>query len=141
MKRFWNNRLYRGNESERGSASIAFVMIVLTLVVVIGLVVDGAGKIQANERAGQVAASAARAATNSVSGETVLSGALALNRDAAQAAALAYVDAAGMTGTVTFDGEIVNVAVATEYATKFVSLIGITSLPGGGQASAQLITE
>jgi Flp pilus assembly protein TadG len=126
---------------DRGSASISFLLVTVTLIVVIGLVVDGAGKIQANERADQTAASAARAATNSIGGDTVRVGALTLDPVKAVAAGEAYLAAAGMAGTVSVTGEIVTVAVTTTYPTRFLSLIGITQLPGSGDASARLITQ
>lgn len=128
-------------QGERGSAASAMLVIVPTLIVVIGLVVDGAGKIQANERADQVAASAARAATNAISGDTVMIGSLSLNATKAQQTAQDYIAAAGMTGTVTVAGQVVSVEVKTTYTTRFISLIGIGTLPGTGEASAQLITQ
>jgi Flp pilus assembly protein TadG len=126
---------------ERGSASISFLLVSVTLIVVIGLVVDGAGKIQANERADLVAASAARTATNSIGGDTVRVGALSLDPVKAVAAGEAYLAAAGMAGTVSVTGEVVTVTATTSYSTRFLSLIGIVELPGTGSASARLITE
>jgi hypothetical protein len=126
---------------DRGSASISFLLVSVTLIVVIGLVVDGAGKTQANERAGFVAASAARTATNSIGGDTVRVGALTLDSVKAVATGEAYVAAAGMAGTVSVAGEVVSVTVTTSYSTRFLSLIGITQLPGSGEASARLITQ
>jgi Flp pilus assembly protein TadG len=126
---------------ERGSASISFLLVSVTLIVVVGLVVDGAGKIQANERADLVAASAARTATNSIGGDTVRVGALTLDPVKAVAAGEAYLAAAGMAGTVSVTGEVVTVTATTSYSTRFLSLIGIVELPGTGEASARLITE
>jgi len=126
---------------DTGSASVAFVLIVVTLVVVIGLVVDSAGKYQMAEQAQQVASSAARAATNSISGDTVRVGELTMDPEKAVQAGQAYIAAAGMEGTVTVNGQVVTVEVTTTYSTRFLSLIGITSLPASGQAAAQLITN
>lgn len=140
MKRF--RQLHRDLLSDdTGSASVAFVLIVVTLVVVIGLVVDSAGKYQMAEQAQQVASSAARAATNSISGDTVRVGELTMDPEQAVQAAQAYITAAGMEGTVTVSGQVVTVEVTTTYSTRFLSLIGITSLPASGQAAAQLITN
>jgi len=126
---------------DRGSASVSFLLVSVTLIVVIGLVVDGAGKIQANERADLVAASAARTATNSIGGDTVRVGSLTLDAAKATTAGEAYLAAAGMPGTVTVNGEVVTVTVSTTYSTRFLSLIGIVELPGAGEASARLITQ
>lgn len=131
----------RLTDDETGSASVAFVLIVVTLVVVIGLVVDSAGKYQASEQAQQIAASAARVGTNSISGDTVRIGELTLDARKATAAAQAYIAAAGMQGTVTVTGQVVSVEVTTTYTTRFLSLIGIASLPADGAASAQLINN
>jgi Flp pilus assembly protein TadG len=126
---------------ERGSASISFLLVSVSLIVVIGLVVDGAGKIQANERADLVAASAARAATNAIGGDTVRVGALSLDPVKAVAKGEEYIAATGMAGSVSVTGEVVTVTVSTTYTTRFLSLIGVVELPGTGEASARLITE
>jgi hypothetical protein len=128
-------------QGDRGSASISFLLVSVTLIVVIGLVVDGAGKIQANDRADLVAASAARTATNAIGGDTVRVGALSLDPVKAVAEGEAYLAAAGMAGSVSVTGEVVTVTVTTTYTTRFLSLIGIVELPGSGEASARLITE
>jgi Flp pilus assembly protein TadG len=140
VETFFRRRL-AALRGDRGSASISFLLVSVTLIVVIGLVVDGAGKIQANERADFVAASAARTATSAIGGDTVRVGALTLDPVKAVAAGEAYVAAAGMAGTVSVTGDVVSVTVTTTYSTRFLSLIGITQLPGSGEASARLITQ
>lgn len=135
--------LKRLHDDEQGSGTLSsmFIAIVLSLVVIIGLVVDGAGKYQTAAQAQQIAASAARAATNAISGDTVIVGALSLDAEKASQAATAYINAAGMTGTVTVAGTVVTVEVSTSYTTRFLSLIGVTSLPASAEASAELITQ
>lgn len=128
-----------GDRRERGSAQVFLVLTVVALVLVVGLVVDGAGKVSAATEAQSVAASAARAATNAVSGETLQGGALGIDAGRAEAAALDYVAAAGMTGTASVSGATITVTTESAYATRFVSLIGITSLTVDGRASASLI--
>lgn len=128
-------------DDETGSLSAYLLVIVVVLTVLIGVVVDGSGKYDADARAQQVANSAARAAVNSISGDTVLVGSLGLNAAQAQATAENYVAAAGMTGSVSVAGQVVTVNVQTSYKTKFLSLIGVNQLPGKAEASAQLITQ
>ena len=89
---------------ERGSITPMFVVFVPALVLVIGLVVDGAGKIQANEHAQSIASGASRAAANAVASEVIVNGGLSLDNHRAQIAARDYIEAAGMTGTVTVTG-------------------------------------
>lgn len=126
---------------DTGAAAVAFVMIVVSLIVVIGLVVDSSGKYQLAEQAQEVANSAARSATNAISGETVATGSLELDTQMATQAAQSYLDASGMTGSVEVQGTVVSVTTHTTYSTKFLDIIGITSLPANGSASAELITQ
>ncbi|GGA55320.1 hypothetical protein GCM10011490_01490 [Pseudoclavibacter endophyticus] len=131
----------RGRDrSERGSAQAFLVLTVVTLIVVIGLVVDGAGKVQAATAAQQVAASAARAATNAISGDTVDGASLAVDPHLAEHAALEYLAAAGMTGVAVATGSTITVTTETTYETRFVSIIGIGVLTVTGEAEASLIT-
>ena len=46
-----------------------------------------------------------------------------------------------MTGTVTVNGDQIIATVHTDYATNFISAIGITTLPAEATATAQLITQ
>ncbi|PPF32662.1 pilus assembly protein TadG-related protein [Pseudoclavibacter sp. AY1H1] len=126
-------------ENERGSTALFLVLTVVSLVLIIGLVVDGGGKVQAATNAQQTAASAARAAANSISGTTMVGQTLSVDSYKAQEAASGYIAASGMEGTVAVDGFTVTVTTSTTYATRFLSLIGITHLPVDGQATAQLI--
>ena len=126
---------------ERGSLSAYVLVTVVILIVVTGLVVDSAGKYQEDAHAQQIASNAARAAVNSISGNTVYVGSLDLNAAQAEGVARTYLAAAGVDGTVTVAGQIVSVDVKTTYRTKFLSLIGANTLPGKGSASAALITQ
>lgn len=126
---------------ERGSLSAYVLVTVVILIVVTGLVVDSAGKYQEDAHAQQIASNAARAAVNSISGNTVYVGSLDLNAAQAEGVARNYLAAAGVDGTVTVAGQIVSVDVKTTYRTKFLSLIGANTLPGKGSASAALITQ
>lgn len=126
---------------ERGSITPMFVVFVPALILVIGLVVDGAGKIQANEHAQSIASGASRAAANALASQVVVNGGLGLDTTRARNAALDYIDTAGMNGTVTVTGNEIQVTVGTSYATKFISIVGITSLPAEATATATLITQ
>ena len=128
-------------DDERGSITPFFVVLVPALVLIIGLVVDGAGKIQANENAQAIASGASRVAANAVAAQVVANGGLSLDNNRAQIAASDYIEASGMTGTVSVVGNRISVSVETSYATKFVSIIGITTLPAEASATAEIITQ
>lgn len=128
-------------DDERGSVSVIFLACVVVLVVVVGLVVDSSGKYQSSQSAQMTASSAARAGTNALAGQAVVDGTLALNSSAAQAAAQNYLTAAGVTGNVTVVGDTITVSVEDTYTTRFLSLIGVNSLPVGATSSAQIITQ
>lgn len=133
--------LHKLYDDERGSITPFFVVLVPALVLIIGLVVDGAGKIQANENAQAIASGASRAAANAVAAQVVANGGISLDNNRAQIAATDYIEASGMTGTVSVVGDRISVSVETSYATKFVSIIGITTLPAEASATAEIITQ
>lgn len=124
---------------ERGAVQVFIIFTVVVLVVVVGLVVDGAGKVSAANNAQHVAASAARAATNAIGAETIAGRALEVDELLAEQVALDYIATAGMTGTATAEGSTITVTTQYVYATRFVSLIGIQSLIVNGEAEASLI--
>lgn len=105
-----------------------------------GLVVDGAGRVQAANDAQHTAASAARAATNQIHGNVINGGRPELNETSARTAAEHYLNAAGMTGTATIHAGEITVTATNTYETKFLSLIGIQTLTTDGHATARLIT-
>lgn len=126
-------------QPERGSVQLFLILTVVTLVVVVGLVVDGGGKVQLATDAQHVASSAARAATNAISAETVAGHALSIDALLATQVAEDYIENAGMTGTVSVDGATITVTTEAVYGTRFVSLIGIRALSVTGTATASLI--
>lgn len=128
-------------DDERGSITPFFVVMVPSLILTVGLVVDGGGKIQANENAQAVASGASRAAANAVASQVVTNGGISIDNNRARTAASDYIAAAGMTGTVTLAGDRITVSVETSYVTKFVSIIGVNTLPAEATATAQIITQ
>lgn len=128
-------------DDERGSITPFFVVFVPALLLIVGLVVDGAGKIQANENAQAIASGASRAAANAVAAQVVSNGGISLDNTRARTAATDYIEASGMTGTVNVAGNRITVSVETSYSTKFVSIIGIATLPAEATATAEIITQ
>lgn len=133
--------IHQLRHDEEGSLAPLIPVCALALIIIIGLVTDGAGKIQTHENARQVAAAAARAATNALANNTVDSGHLALNPQEAISLADDYIQAAGMTGQAYVTDDTITVTTHETYQTKFVNLIGITSLDVTAQAAAKTITE
>lgn len=131
--------IQRLRADERGNITLPLLILVTAFLLMVGIVVDGSGKIQAGDRAGQVAQSAARAAANSLTGDIVATGTVRLDATRAQNVAQDYVAAAGLTGSTTVAGDTVTVTVTETYPTIFLGIIGIDSLTGTGSASARLI--
>ncbi|TVZ84786.1 putative Flp pilus-assembly TadE/G-like protein [Streptomyces sp. BK340] len=115
---------------------------VVALIGIIGLTVDGGSKMRATEHADYIAGEAARAGGQAVDPAGAISGKkIAVDPQAAQAAAQAYLRAAGATGTVSIsdDGKTLTVTVTGSYDTKFLSAVGIGSLSVTGHGQATLL--
>lgn len=131
----------RFHNDERGSITPALVVLVPAMVLVIGLVVDGGGKVQENNRAQAIASGASRAAANSLGSQVISNGTLTLNTFGARRTAEDYIAAAGMSGNVDVVGDRIIVTVKTDYETKIVSVLGFATIPVQATATAQIITQ
>ncbi len=135
---------------DTGSLTLFAAVMVLALLVVAGLVVDGAATLTATRRANHLAEQAARAGARAADTTALHTGAVRLDPTPARAAALAYLHAASpATGTtagtapyditVTVGPDAVTVALRTTTATAFLGLLGIHTLPVTGQGRASLL--
>ncbi len=129
----------------RDEGRIALLVLVLAVAVLamIGLSVDGGGKLRAIERADNIASEAARAAGQAILvPQAIQGGDKVVDPAAAVTAAQNYLAAAGVTGTVAVatDRKHVTVTVTIVYTTQFLGVIGITELPTTRQATALLVT-
>jgi Flp pilus assembly protein TadG len=130
----------RPEDNERGEASLFVVGSAVALILAIGFVIDGGGKLAAVDQAQYAAEQAARAATQNVSGAALRSGTTpTVDASEALAAAQSSLAASGVTGTVTIAGGTVVVDASTTYQTKFIWAIGRPSLSAEGHASAELV--
>ena len=114
----------------------------VAVLAMIGLSVDGGGKVRALERADNVAAEAARAAGQAIyAPQAIEGGAKVVDPGAAVAAADAYLSDAGVNGTVSVadDRQHVTVTVTIIYHTVFLGAIGINTLTATRSATAVLI--
>lgn len=132
-------RMLRRRRRERGSAALVITALLLPLLLSIGLVWDGAQKMSAGRAADTAAQEAARAAGQQLDAAAI-TGAGGADADPAAAvtAAQAYLAVAGVTGTVSVNGDTITVT-TTKYWTPQI-------LPGGtatltGQASIRIATS
>ncbi|MBA8793593.1 Flp pilus assembly protein TadG [Friedmanniella endophytica] len=112
------------------------MVIMVALILTAGLVIDGGQQVDAASRAQSIAAAAARAGS-----EAQATDALAGSNDTgrALAAAQAYLDGSGVPGTVGFDGDRLRVTTEITVPTLMLSVIGIDSVRGRGEAEAELV--
>ena len=122
---------------DKGVATIYFIIMTVAFLAIVGLVVDGAGKVQANQQAYSTAASAARAAANAVSGQAIIDGTTAIDSSRAVNAANSYLSAAGVPGSVAVNGDRITVTVNTDYSATFLPM----PFPVQATATAELITQ
>lgn len=129
-------------EGDDGSIAVYTAIVTIVLLGIIGLVLDGGGKLCATERADALAAEAARAAGQAIDPAAAITGrAIRVDPQVAAAAALAYLHQAGAAGQVSIspDRTRLQVSVHGVYETKFLPVVGITSMPVTGQGTATLL--
>lgn len=134
--------LRRARWDDRGGVAVFVAVCVIALLGIIGVAVDGGGKMRAVERADYIAGEAARAGGQAIDPAEAISGnAIVVDPQDAQAAAQAYLRSVGATGTVSVsgDGKTLTVTVNGSYDTKFLSAVGIGSLSVTGQGKATLL--
>ncbi|MCF4120406.1 pilus assembly protein TadG-related protein [Antribacter sp. KLBMP9083] len=131
----------RRARDDRGEVSILAAGLVPALIIAIGLVVDGGGKLQAEDEAEYVAEQAARAAAQQVGIAALQRGdAPVIDPVAAVTAAQQTLDAAGVVGAVdAVNGATVRVSTEVTYRTKFLPLIGIHELTATATAEARAV--
>ncbi|MFD9418181.1 hypothetical protein ACFWC9_26195 [Streptomyces goshikiensis] len=138
VQALWRSRL----REDRGGIAVYTAIVTIALLGIIGLALDGAGKLRATERADAVAMEAARAAGQAIDpAQAVTGNGLRADSEAAAAAARAYLARASTQGSVSLsaDGTQLTVTVSDTYATKFLSVAGISSMGVSGHGSARLL--
>lgn len=136
-------RLRQGLVRDEGRVSVYLAIALLALVTIIGLTVDGSGRLRQLQRANNIAAEAARAGGQALdAGQAIAGGPKILDPALAVAAAQAYLASAGVTGTVQVAADRVHlsVTVTITYNTVMLNLIGIDQATVTGHATAQLLT-
>ncbi|MFE3998023.1 pilus assembly protein TadG-related protein [Nocardioides sp. YIM B13467] len=126
--------------NERGSATIWMVTAALAMSVLIGLAVDLGGQAHVQQRTHDLAAQAARTGAEEVLAAPAIEGRYAhIDTAAAGRAARSYLAQSGATGTVRVRGDRIHVEATDTYRTRFLSIIGITTVRVRGDAEAELI--
>ncbi|RPF19496.1 pilus assembly protein TadG-related protein [Myceligenerans xiligouense] len=130
-----------GDDAQRGEVNILVAGLVPALIIAIGLVVDGGGRLQAADHAQYAAEQAARAGAQEQDiSEAQYGRPPTLNASAAVAAAESNLTAAGVSGQVDYvQGASIGVSATVTYRTKFLALIGIRSLSAEGSAEARAV--
>lgn len=134
------HRLCTAADSDRGSYTLWTVIIFFGLLIVLGLVVDGGGKLAAKQRAQIVAEEAARAAGQQILTPIASRGTGAYtNPITAQIAAQQYLTSSGVQGAVTptSPGSLTIVTTVT-YDPKVLGLVGIGPQTVSGTAGVTL---
>jgi Flp pilus assembly protein TadG len=127
------------HEDERGDSTLIVIILVTVLFLMIGLVVDGAGKYQSSDEARWTAEQAARAAGQQLDLSSAQAGGQpTVAISSAIAAANDSLAAAGATGSVTSTGNGVQVTVTTTYETVFMKIGGVTHLSSTETATARI---
>ncbi|MEU6987320.1 pilus assembly protein TadG-related protein [Streptomyces sp. NPDC046324] len=124
--------------------STYFALSTLAILMVMGLLVDGGGALNAANRATSLAQEAARTAGQQIDPAQAIDGtAITIDPDAAASAAQDYLTAAGVQGTVTItdDGQILTVTVNDTYDTFFAQFVGKGTIHVTGTATAHLQTQ
>lgn len=134
-------RWWRYGDPDQGSISIWAVVTAFAMIVLLGLAADLGGRTYAEQSARATAAQAARAGAQQVDLDTASRGQpVATDPHAAAAAAQTYLTAAGLTGTATVTApDTITVTITGTYETRFLTILGITSLPIHGTSTATLV--
>jgi Flp pilus assembly protein TadG len=132
----------RDSRRDKGSVTIWLALASFAMIVLVGVAVDLSGQVYAQQHARDIAAQAARTAGQQIDASLGVRGIGAQTNTAqAIAAAKSYIAAAGMEGdaSVTGGGTTITVRVVDTYETKFLSIIGLTSLRVTGSAETRVV--
>lgn len=126
-----------------GRVSVFFAVGFLAVILLIGLFVDGGGRLRAIQRADSIAAEAARAAGQAINGPQAIGGGIKIvDPSRAVIAAQAYLDSAGVSGIIMIadDRQHLEVTVSIVYRYTMLSLLGYADTTVTGHATAVLLT-
>ncbi|MFE2865187.1 pilus assembly protein TadG-related protein [Embleya sp. NPDC059259] len=133
-----------GEPRDRGSLAIMLAIMMAVIILLVGLVVDGGGKLRADSKADAYAQEAARAAGQAIDPTKAIPGtAIVVPQQAAETAAGEYLRAHAVVKSghakVTSDGRYIDVDVTIEYNTKVAAFFGVSTVTVKGHARAGLV--
>ncbi|MFJ8406171.1 TadE/TadG family type IV pilus assembly protein [Streptomyces microflavus] len=129
---------------DQGSVAVFFALFTVAILMVMGLLVDGGGALNAANRATSLAQEAARTAGQQLDPAQAVEGtAITIDPDAAVGAAQDYLAAADVQGDVqiTDGGQSLSVTVHDSYHTVFAQFVGKGTIQVTGTATARLMTQ
>lgn len=129
-------RAVRPASGERGAVTAFVAVLMVALLAVAGLVVDGGRALAAAEQDRAVAEQAARLGADEVSVAGLRAGSVSIDPAAARSAVTAYLQRAGVTGTVAADPTEVVVTVRQALPTAILSIVGIDHMVVHASATA-----
>src|SRR5690606_37610322 len=105
VARWWSQRC----RDDRGSATVWMTGVTVATFLMVGLVLDGGVMLRARSDAFAIAAAAARVGAQQLDVDAAVEGTAVLDPAAAEEAAMAYLSAHGVTGSVVVSGDTVRV--------------------------------
>lgn len=127
---------WRADAGSGGGMALMMLGAAVALMMILGLVVDGGAKARALDRAGAIAAEAARAAAG-----TYRPGNTAIDPTMADRAAQDFLAASGATGTITVAGHTVTATATLHQAAVFLPLMGIDEFTVTATGDAHVIYQ
>jgi Flp pilus assembly protein TadG len=124
-----------------GAITVWVAIVAIGLLGLIGLVADGGNHLRAAQKADSIAAEAARTAGQAIDvGQVIANGEIVVDEQSAREAALDYLSAAGVSGSVSFtdDRRTIIVTVTVTYTPVMAELVGLDP-SATGSARATLI--
>jgi hypothetical protein len=125
------------NVHDEGAITLFVIIMAVALFAAIGLVVDAGGRVHAIQTADRTAREAARAAGQQINGSIIDGVNPEPDTAAAARAARAYLQDAGVSGTVAVSGRTVHVSTQVTYDPIFLSIIGVGRMTLTGEADAR----
>ncbi|WP_406280861.1 pilus assembly protein TadG-related protein [Embleya sp. NBC_00896] len=132
----------RAHSGDHGGLSIMVAIMMVAIILLMGLTVDGGGKMRADSQADAYAQEAARAAGQMIDPTQAIPGdAIVVEPGAAKDTADRYLKSQGVDGfaRVTPDGRSIEVWVTLDYKTKVAAFFGATTISVKGYARAGLV--
>ncbi|MYS84179.1 pilus assembly protein TadG-related protein [Embleya scabrispora] len=129
---------------DRGSLAIMLAIMMAVIILLVGLVIDGGGKLRTDSKADAFAQEAARAAGQAIDPTKAIPGtAIVVPKERAEKAALDYLAGTAVEPlpqvSVAPDGRSIEVSVTLKYNTKVAAFFGVSTVTVKGHARAGLV--